>query len=76
VREARLPKEDYRHRAAGCLRLAQQSTNSVQRASLIEMARTWLRLIDQAEKNSRCDLTYETPPQPRMNGAAKRDGLS
>jgi hypothetical protein len=27
------------------------------------MAQAWLRLSDQAEKNSQTDLTYETPPQ-------------
>jgi hypothetical protein len=26
------------------------------------MARAWLRLHDQAEKNARTDVTYETPP--------------
>jgi hypothetical protein len=26
------------------------------------MAQAWLRLFDQAKKNSRADLTYETPP--------------
>jgi uncharacterized protein YecT (DUF1311 family) len=33
-----------------------------QRALLLEMARAWLRLHDQAEKNARADVTYETPP--------------
>jgi len=27
----------------------------------MEMARAWLRLAEQAEKNSRLDLVYESP---------------
>jgi hypothetical protein len=57
-----MPKEDYRKRAAECLRLADETANPIQRASLREMAQAWLRLYDQAEKNSQADLTYEPPP--------------
>jgi hypothetical protein len=32
----------------------------------VEMASNWLRLAAQAEKNSKTDLFYETPP--RRNG--------
>jgi len=32
-------------------------------AKLIDMATSWLKLAEQAEKNSRTDLTYETPPR-------------
>jgi hypothetical protein len=56
--------DDYRGRAAECLRLANETANPTHRASLLEMAQAWLRLIDQAEKNRLSDLTYETPQRP------------
>jgi hypothetical protein len=36
------------------------------KAALVEMVSNWLRLAAQAEKNSKADLFYETPP--RRNG--------
>ena len=56
-----MSKDDYRQRAAECLRLANESGSPVQRASLLEMAQAWLLLHDQAEKNSLKDISYETP---------------
>jgi hypothetical protein len=53
----------YRERAAECFRLARRVNDPQQRAVLIEMARAWLRLFDQAEKNARADLGYKPPPQ-------------
>ena len=32
---------------------------------MLAMAGSWLRLAEQAEKNSASDLVYETPPAPR-----------
>jgi hypothetical protein len=58
-----MAKNDYERHAAECLLLAQQTTDPQNRAVLIEMAQAWLRLADQAEKNTRTDLVYETPPQ-------------
>jgi hypothetical protein len=52
----------YRERAAECFRLARRVNDPRQRALLLEMARAWLQLHDQAEKNARADVTYETPP--------------
>jgi hypothetical protein len=57
-----MAKKDYRDNAAESLRLANEATNPSMRASLLRMAEAWLRLRDQAEKNSQLDLTYETPP--------------
>ena len=57
-----MPNE-YRDRAAECFRLARRVNDPLQRALMLEMARAWLRLSDQAEKNAKADLTYETPPQ-------------
>ena len=54
--------EEYRHHAGKCLALAEESTDPVVRLGLIDMAHAWLRLAEQAEKNSQVDLVYETPP--------------
>jgi hypothetical protein len=56
------PKEDYQHHAAECLRLAEQVTDPFHKMALIEMAQAWLRLAEQAEKNSKLDVVYEPPP--------------
>ena len=54
-------KECYRDNAAACLRLAGEMPRSPMRATLLQMADAWMRLQEQAEKNSQADLTYETP---------------
>src|SRR5215211_6456040 len=36
------------------------------RIRLIDVANVWLRLADQAEKNSHLDLVYETPERPAV----------
>ena len=75
--------EAYRHYAASCMRLAAQIGDPVQKAHLLEMARAWHNLIDQAERNSKTDLVYETPPpkaerqpivQQQQQGQPKRNG--
>jgi hypothetical protein len=57
--------EDYRHHAAECLRVAERTTDLTARVALLDMARAWHSLADQADRNSRADLVYETPPAPR-----------
>jgi hypothetical protein len=54
-------EEDYRLHAAQCLKLAAESTGQSSRVALLDMARAWMRLAEQAEKNSTLDLVYETP---------------
>jgi hypothetical protein len=56
--------EDYRRNAASCMRLADQTNDPAARAFLLDMARAWHNLANQAERNSRTDLVYETPPNP------------
>jgi hypothetical protein len=53
--------EAYRCHAAECLRLAEVITDTRSRAALRGMAVSWAHLAEQAEKNSRADLAYETP---------------
>ena len=56
--------ELYRARAAQCLSLAHDSPLAETQAELLEMARGWLILADQAEKNGEITVVYETP-EPR-----------
>jgi hypothetical protein len=62
--------DDYRGRAAECLKLANEVNNPAHRAFLIEMAHAWLH--DQAEKNSQADVSDQTPPRPRPPGPGKQ----
>lgn len=52
--------EDYRARAAHLQALAQRETGGV-RAQYEALARSYLVLAEQAEKNSKLDVSYETP---------------
>lgn len=52
---------EYRAYAAECLRLAGAARYQRDKYALAEMARMWFRLAEQAEKNSRTDVVYETP---------------
>jgi hypothetical protein len=54
----------YRRYALECLLLANRSDAPLSNVALLDMARFWARLADQAEKNSQLDLVYETPPRP------------
>jgi len=58
---------EYRAHAAECMRLAAAAKWSRDKYALTEMARMWIRLAELAEKNSRADVVYETPP-PRPIG--------
>lgn len=54
--------DEYRRRAADCLALySQLPEDQPARAGLLDMARAWHQLADQAERNMRTDLVYETP---------------
>lgn len=68
--------DDYRHNAANCLAVAEQTTDAGARAMLIIMARAWHALADQADRNSKSDLVYETPPpQPPQPVAQQQQQL-
>ena len=57
----------YRLHAANCMQLAQKASDADGKMQLFDMARAWLALAEQAEKNSETVLVYETPeprPQP------------
>jgi hypothetical protein len=44
---------DYKRRAAECVRIAERMRNPADKALLMQMADTWLRLADKAEERSR-----------------------
>ncbi len=54
--------DQYRQNAIDCLRLANETRDAGAKAVLLDMAQSWVRLADQAQKNLRTDLVYETPP--------------
>ena len=62
--------EQYRQNAAKCLEMADSSFDPAIRVGLIDMAHAWLRLAEQAEKNSHLDLVYETPARPEPDNAS------
>lgn len=52
----------YRQNAIDCLRLAYETHDPGAKAVLLDMAQSSVGLADQAQKNLRTDLVYETPP--------------
>ena len=56
--------DTYRDHATDCLALAGDASDVRHRLALLDIARVWLDLADQAEKNAATDLVYETPPPP------------
>jgi hypothetical protein len=63
---------EYRAHATECVRLAQQTTDPQSKRSLLDMARAWLALVNQGEKNSEAPtLVYETP-EPRRQIAQQQ----
>jgi Tfp pilus assembly protein PilO len=52
----------YRLHAIKCIDIAHRSADSESRLVLLEMARSWQMLADQADKNAEAaTLVYETP---------------
>jgi hypothetical protein len=53
--------EQYRGTAWDCLKLAEASSNPQTRASMLGLAQEWVKLAEQAERNSQYKLTeYRT----------------
>jgi hypothetical protein len=57
--------EQYRRNAIDCLRISENTSDADSRAALLELARAWQLLAEQADRNSRTDVVYETPPDPK-----------
>ena len=59
--------DEYRVKAADLIAKAQQETNPRRRAELDTLALGYLRLAEQAARNSQVDLVYETPKPEQPN---------
>jgi hypothetical protein len=51
----------YRTNAHQCFGVAEQCQETGRRMRLLNMALVWMRLAEQAEKNDKTDVVYETP---------------
>jgi hypothetical protein len=60
--------EKYRRNAAECFGLATFVRAERPRWMLLQMAIAWSELAEQAERNRKNDIVYETPPPPSQNG--------
>ena len=58
-------QDQYRRIAWDCLQMAEASHDPQSRLTLVQMAQTFADLAEQADKNSRLDLVYETPHRDR-----------
>jgi hypothetical protein len=56
------PAEQYRVKASEMAALARAETHPFQKAEYERLSLSYLRLADQAERNSQTDVVYETPP--------------
>jgi hypothetical protein len=64
--------EEYRAHAMTCVKLAQQIEDAASKLSLLGMARAWLALATQGDKNSEAPtLVYQTP-EPRQQVAQQQ----
>jgi hypothetical protein len=59
--------EGNRTHAGVCLWLAQRTSDRETKLILLDMARAWVALAEQGEKNRQTTLVYETPePRPHV----------
>ena len=57
-----VPGDKYRAKALELLACAETQSDQQIRAEFENLAAAFLRLAEQAERNSQLDLTYEPPP--------------
>jgi hypothetical protein len=69
---AMTPWDEYRVKAAELHARAACDNDPALKTELESLARSYLRLAEQAEQNSRLDLTYETPLRKGNDPANKR----
>ncbi len=58
------PADAYRVKAGDLAALARAEPDPFQRAEYERLSAFYLRLAEQAERNSLTDVVYETPPAP------------
>lgn len=66
------PWEEYRVKAAELHARAACETDAAIQKDLENLALSYMRLAEQAERNSRVDLTYETPIPKNDDPAVER----
>src|SRR5215207_7020195 len=59
------PADRYRVKAGDMAALAQAEADPFQKAEYERLSLSYLRLAEQADRNSMIDLAYETPPAPQ-----------
>ena len=57
------PRHQYLLRAAEFSAMAQAETDRADKVEFENLARAYLRLAEQAERNSQTNIIYETPPK-------------
>ncbi len=57
--------DEYRAKAAELNARAQLEMNPTLRSECERLAQGYIRLAEQADRNSQTDVVYETPPQPK-----------
>jgi hypothetical protein len=62
--------DSYLFRAAELLAKAEAEPDPEKRTELENLGRAFLRLAEQARRNSETDVTYE-PPDPKLNDTEK-----
>ena len=62
------PGDQYRVRALELRAMARCENNPGMRAEFEKLARAYMRLAEQAERNCQLDLTYETPIKKSEDG--------
>ena len=62
----------YRAHAAECVRLAQQISDPQSKSSLLDMARAWLALVTQSEKNREASTLTSETLEPREQVAQQQ----
>jgi hypothetical protein len=60
-----IQRDIYLMNAAFLFAKAEAEKDSAIKADFQNMARAYLRLADQAERNAQNDIVYETPPSPK-----------
>ena len=67
------PADQYRAMAADLAARARGETDPFGKTEYIKLSQAYLRLAEQAERNSKTDIVYETPPAaPREQPQAQQ----
>jgi hypothetical protein len=65
----------YRVRAQHCLEIAQDTDDLGRKMVLLDMAQAWMHLAEQATRNRKNNMVYETPWRVPTQGEPTRTKL-